>query len=213
MSKWIATAVFTALVLITGFASAAAVSAHDSATGNVSPNSGRKVPPTRTSTPTRVPTLVPTLPPTSTPAYSPSPSPTPEPTIYVDAPLREQDTIRLINQRRAAMGLGTLRTNSTLTTAARRLSYDIGPLGLCQHNGTDGSWPSTRVIAAGYAGNYYGEVLGCGFPTSQTIVDAWWNSPQHYSILTYAGANDIGCGWWVDSTGSGWATCDVGVGP
>ena len=122
----------------------------------------------------------------------------------------EQQTIDLINQRRAGMGLGALAPNPALTIAGRWHSEDIGPADLCQHNGTDGSSPWDRIAQAGYTGTPKGEVVGCGFTTAQSVVDGWWNSPSHYAILTDPTANDIGCGWWFSSTGEGWQTCDTG---
>jgi uncharacterized protein YkwD len=123
---------------------------------------------------------------------------------------QEQATVSLINQRRAALGLGALRVNQSLTNASRRHSNDIGPHGLCQHNGTDGSSPWDRIAQAGYTGSAMGEVVGCGYFTPQSVVDGWWGSPGHYAILTDPNANDIGCGWWISTTGAGWQTCDTG---
>jgi uncharacterized protein YkwD len=123
----------------------------------------------------------------------------------------EQQTVDLINARRAAMGLGALRVDLALTSAARRHSNDIGPTGLCQHNGTDGSSPWDRIAQAGYGGSAMGEVVGCGFTTAQGVVDGWWGSPGHYAILTDPGANDLGCAWYVNPTnGAGTQTCDTG---
>jgi len=160
---------------------------------------------------TPVPTKTPRNAHTPTPVYSPTPLATATPDNQ--GPLREVETINLINQRRTAMGLQVLRTNASLTTASRRLSFDIGPLGLCQHNGTDGSTPWSRMTDAGYTGSAIGEVVGCGYPSSQEVVNDWWNSPAHYGILTNATANDIGCGWWINPYGYGWATCDLGQSP
>ena len=123
----------------------------------------------------------------------------------------EQQTFDLINQRRVAMGLQAFRLDWNLTAAARRHSNDIGPAGLCQHNGTDGSSPWDRIAQSGYTGFGNGEVVGCGYNSAQGVVDAWWNSPGHYAILTNADANDIGCGWWLDPDGYGWQTCDTGI--
>jgi uncharacterized protein YkwD len=122
----------------------------------------------------------------------------------------EQQTIDLINQRRAAMSLGSLTADPSLTLASRQHSVDIGPAGLCQHDGTDGTSPWDRIAREGYTGAAMGEVVGCGFSTPQGVVDGWWGSPGHLAILTDAGANSIGCGWWVSSTGAGWQTCDTG---
>jgi uncharacterized protein YkwD len=122
----------------------------------------------------------------------------------------EQQTVDLINARRAAMGLGAMRLNLSLTSAARRHSNDIGPAGLCQHNGTDGTSPWDRIAQAGYSGGAMGEVVGCGYTTALGVVDGWWGSPGHYAILTDRSANEIGCGWWVSTTGAGWQTCNTG---
>lgn len=108
---------------------------------------------------TPVPTKTPRNAHTPTPVYSPTPLATATPDNQ--GPMREVETINLINQRRTAMGLQALRTNSALTTSSRRLSFDIGPAGLCQHNGTDGSTPWSRMTDAGYTGSAIGEVVGC----------------------------------------------------
>jgi len=122
----------------------------------------------------------------------------------------ERQTVDLINQRRASMGLGQLQVNMSLTRAARRHSSDIGPVRLCQHEGTDGSSPWDRIAQAGYAGIAMGEVVGCNFATAQGVVDGWWNSPGHYGILVDPTAVNIGCGWWIGPDGYGWQTCNTG---
>jgi uncharacterized protein YkwD len=128
------------------------------------------------------------------------------------APLtpREVETIDLINTRRALMGLNRLNISFELSAAGRRHSYDIGPAGLCQHDGTDGSSPWQRAADAGYTGFAMGEVVGCGYPTSAEVVQGWWDSPGHFGVLTGATAVDIGCGWWLNDSGYGWQTCMTG---
>jgi len=133
---------------------------------------------------------------------------------YADTSLltpQEQQTIDLINQRRAGLGLVTLQENAALSRAARRHSYDIGPLGLCQHTGTDGSSPWDRAAEAGYTGFAMGEVVGCNYQTPQEVVDAWWASPAHHDVLVDPNARDLGCGWWLNSSGYGWQTCMTGT--
>lgn len=117
----------------------------------------------------------------------------------------------IINSRRAALGLRRLTPNAALGAATRRHSSDIGPRGLCQHNGTDGSSPWDRAAQAGYTGFAMGEVVGCNYPTPQGVVDAWWNSPAHKAILVDPNARDIGCGWWLKPDGYGWQTCLTGT--
>jgi len=124
---------------------------------------------------------------------------------------QEQQTIDFVNQRRAALGLVTLHADPALSRASRRHSYDIGPLGLCQHEGTDGSSPWDRAAQAGYTGFAMGEVVGCGYPTPLSVVDGWLGRKAHYAILTDANARDIGCGWWINASGYGWQTCMTGT--
>jgi uncharacterized protein YkwD len=124
---------------------------------------------------------------------------------------QEQQTIDNINQRRVALGLVALRADPALSRAARRHSYDIGPLGLCQHDGTDGTSPWDRASQAGYTGFAMGEVVGCGYATAVSVVDGWWASPAHHAILVDANARDIGCGWWINTSGYGWQTCMTGT--
>ena len=122
----------------------------------------------------------------------------------------EQETVDLINSRRAVLGLPTLRVDIPLVMAARRHSNDIGPRGLCQHTGTDGSSPWDRIAQAGYAGQGRGEVVGCNYDTPAAVVQSWWNSPGHYAVLTGNDIEDIGCGWWYTGQGTGWQTCVTG---
>jgi uncharacterized protein YkwD len=123
---------------------------------------------------------------------------------------QEQETINIINQRRGTLGLVSLRTDMSLSLAGRRHSSDIGPLGLCQHEGTDGSSPWDRAAQAGYGGFAMGEVVACNYPTPLAAVDGWWASPGHRDILVDPNARDIGCGWWINSQGYGWQTCMTG---
>jgi uncharacterized protein YkwD len=128
------------------------------------------------------------------------------------APLtpREVETIDLINTRRAQMGLARLSVSLELSAAGRRHSNDIGPAGLCQHEGTDGSSPWDRAAQAGYTGFAMGEVVGCGYPSSAEVVQGWWDSPGHFGVLTGGDAQQIGCGWWLNEYGYGWQTCMTG---
>jgi uncharacterized protein YkwD len=123
----------------------------------------------------------------------------------------EQSTVNQINARRAALGLGMLRVDMALVQAARRQVNDIGPRHECRHNGSDGTDPWTRIADAGYTGEPRGEVVGCGYPTADGVVEGWWQSPGHHDILISPEANEIGCGWWVDKPGApAWQACETG---
>lgn len=215
MKRSILVALFATLVLIGLLSHSIAVAAGSNGSGPGKGGKGARP----TATPTSLPvaastsTAVRTVTPPATATSIPPATATATATATASASQREQETVDLINQRRVAMGLAALRLDPALTTAAREQSYDMGPLHLCQHTGTNGSTPSDRVYGAGYPGNFQGEVIGCGYLTSPSVVDAWWASSPHYSILTQTTANDIGCGWWVDPNGYGWVTCDLGWAP
>ncbi len=143
----------------------------------------------------------PPIPPTSRPLSTVRPLPTattapvqnPPPSTGNDS--LEEQTIALINQRRQEAGLGSLTKNAYLTAAARKHSADMTSKGFCSHTGSDGSDPNKRARDAGYPGNPYGETIGCGHQTAQSIVNGWWESPGHKEILTNGGIRSIGVGW------------------
>lgn len=176
--------------------------------------------PTSAPNPTLNPTAIPTQPPHSSPTPNPSAPataqptvpPTAQPTVPPTSPptnppgntlsTSEQETVRIINQRRRDGGIGQLDVNFQLVGAARRHAQDIHQHGLCQHEGTDGSSPWSRVRDAGYTGQPLGEVAGCGYTTPSAVVDGWWSSPPHKAILTDPNATEIGIGWYPNTGGS-----------
>ena len=174
-----------------------------------------------TTEPSPSPTLTPTLIPTSTPTPTPTPSPKripkKKPTPIISFPVassssKNVETIRYINQRRLAEnpGVPVLILNAQLEAAAQRHSDDIGPRGDCKHDGNDGSTPWSRAGDAGYNGFASGEVVSCNMNTVQAAVDGWWDSSAHREVLMDIKNTEIGCAWWTNSEGFGWATCITG---
>lgn len=158
--------------------------------------------PTSYSYPTSPPGGQPTQPPPtqSAPTQPPPPTatnvPPTTPPSNPDLSAQEQETVNLINQKRSSMGLSTLRVVSQLASSARLHSQDISNRNCCCHYGANGSTAADRARSAGYSGTVVGETLGCGPNTPASIVEGWWNSPGHKAVLTYAGARDIGVGWY-----------------
>jgi len=110
----------------------------------------------------------------------------------------EQQTITLINQKRAAEGKSKLAVNGALTQAARILSADNASrsgIGQCSHFGSDGADFIKRAKQAGYSGTPYGETIGCAHNSAESIVNGWWSSPPHHAILTNSQVKYIGVGW------------------
>jgi uncharacterized protein YkwD len=103
---------------------------------------------------------LPTVAPTSTLVPAPTHTPTPEPSTPVPtmAPVTvsptiadwPRETVAIINQVRAAHGLGPFAYSETLARAAQAHADDCANRGWCSHVGSDGSDVKTRIVRAGY---------------------------------------------------------------
>jgi uncharacterized protein YkwD len=92
----------------------------------------------------------------------------------------------LVNQQRAASGLGALSHDRHLARAARRYSASMVRQQFFAHVSPSGSTLSERARAAGWSGRTLGETLGWGSGTLATpsaIVNGWMNSPPHRAII------------------------------
>lgn len=123
----------------------------------------------------------PTIPdPVSSPSPSPSPSLSPEPPVeYVldDAILYEM--FKGINEYRASEQRSPLKVNELLVNAAMKHSEWQAANNKMSHTGEGGSRPADRIKAAGYSWVAAGENVAMGFPTAESVVKGWWNSPGH----------------------------------
>ncbi len=109
--------------------------------------------------------------------------------------------ICLLNRRRAAHGMGALRSNAALQMAARRHTADMVHNGFFSHVGSDGSKPVTRIRRTGYLTGYstwgVGENIAWGtgsYGTPASIVTAWMHSPGHRANVLNARYRQIGVG-------------------
>jgi uncharacterized protein YkwD len=90
--------------------------------------------------------------------------------------------LSLINQHRAAMGLGQLVASPTLTASAVWKARHMAAYGYMAHD--DPAPPvartaGARISACGYPSAGWGENIAQGFATAQSVVTAWLNSPGH----------------------------------
>jgi uncharacterized protein YkwD len=174
---------------------------------------------TRTITPTLMftPTHTYTASPTNTQQSSPPPPPTATDTPAPTAPPScdpsgngsfESALIELINQERQSHGLGTLSSQSQLTTAARNHSADMACNSFFSHTGSDGSLPWDRVTALGYSYSAIAENIFAGSSSAQTAFDAWMNSPGHRDNMLNPDYTEIGVGYryWATSPYSAYTT-------
>jgi uncharacterized protein YkwD len=134
------------------------------------------------------------------------------PTVKVTAPAScnysssssyQTELANLINSARAEAGLSPLTVNAALTAAAQGHSVDMACHGLISHSGSDGSSPSQRVAAAGYAASRSSEIIyGSGYP--QTAFDWWMSDQVHRDEILNPYVTDMGVGYaWVQGTSAG----------
>ena len=101
-----------------------------------------------------------------------------------------------INTVRAQHGLVPMALNGQLNISATAHSqYLASHVWTDPHVEANGSTPKSRMIAAGYIGEYYSEnVYGGGMATAQIAFDWWLGSPIHYAGIVSPTHTEIGIG-------------------
>jgi uncharacterized protein YkwD len=124
--------------------------------------------------------------------------PTPEMTGAALLPFVNTTTC-LVNEVRAANGLGALKLDGRLTVAAYWHGFDMTTNHFFSHAGSDGRHAAARSITQGYGKDaeswVIGETLGWGegvMATPRAIVDAWMASPEHRPVLMNPVFRDVG---------------------
>lgn len=115
----------------------------------------------------------------------------------------------LINAERQKNGLPALTVNSLLTNAAQAHSIDMACSSLLSHTGSDGSYVSTRIVAAGYSPSYSEEIIyASGSP--QTAFNWWMNDKLHRDAILSTKSSEMGIGYAYleSSTYGGYFTVD-----
>lgn len=131
------------------------------------------------------------------PTYPPTATPIPDTPATLSQ--KEQDTLKEINTRRAAVGAPAVRAISTLSGATRShadwMNAGSG-LSRCGHMGEGGSSPFDRARKAGYrSASGVGEIVACGHPTAKGAVDGWMSSPGHKAIMLDPQYQVVGIAW------------------
>jgi uncharacterized protein YkwD len=179
-----------------------------------------------TATPSPTPTPVPSPAPTATPTPRPAPAPAPPPPPPEPVPTPSRAPRRpvyadlaaaaavysLTNELRADNGLPALARQSALDTAADGYAATLASYNWWAHQGPDGSTLVSRANAAGYAGwVYLAENLYRGFygDAAESIVQAWAESPGHYSNMVGQQITEIGVACYV-SGDTRWCVQDFG---
>ena len=134
-----------------------------------------------------------------------------------------QATLCLLNQQRAANGVGALVENATLSSASAGYSQRMVAQGFFNHESPDGGTLVDRLTGAGYLGDddpwVVGENLGWGqgtLATARSMVSAWMDSPGHRANMLSDDYTEIGLGLALgtptDQTWGATYTTDFGAG-
>lgn len=115
------------------------------------------------------------------------------PPIVVAVPSGWGTTLAMqINLKRLDANLPQLALDDQLICAASLQAAFLAQVtGICDHRGLYNSDLNERLSLCG-GGNASGEVLGCGYLTFVTVVDAWLNSPGHRKLIMDPLAKRIG---------------------
>lgn len=118
-----------------------------------------------------------------------------------------------INNYRAQNGLPALTLSGTISNAAEGHSYDMAVRNYFSHTSQDGRSYVDRIRAAGYGYNtWLGENIAAGYTTSDSVFNAWRNSPGHNANMLKAEYRAIGIGRYYQAGSTyGWYwTTDFG---
>ena len=114
----------------------------------------------------------------------------------------EQQVVKYVNQERAKAGLGRLKVNAKLVSAARAHAADMGENKYFEHDSLDGTQWGERIEAHGYKRDGYrvwkaGENIAWGaglYSAPLLIVDQWMHSAPHRAVILNKDFKEIGIG-------------------
>lgn len=102
------------------------------------------------------------------------------------------DVVVETNTRRNSQGLAPLTVNSTLAKAAAAKANHMFQNNYWAHIAPDGTTPWVFISQAGYQYAVAGENLARDFGDTQSMVEAWMNSPTHKENIVNPKYTEIG---------------------
>jgi uncharacterized protein YkwD len=103
--------------------------------------------------------------------------------------------------------VATLQWNPSLEDAALSHADDMNTNKYFDHISLTGTSPIDRAHAAGYEGEYVGEVIATRFSITRDVIEAWRNSQSHCRALMDSLYNEVGGArkgdYWVVDLGKG----------
>ena len=120
----------------------------------------------------------------------------------------EHEVVDLVNEIRAAEGLGKLEENWELSRVARFKSRDMREKRYFSHTSPTYGSPFEMMRAFGLAYRTAGENIAMGYPTPEAVVDGWMNSEGHRANILNPSFTVIGVGY--VSQGNYWTQMFIG---
>lgn len=108
------------------------------------------------------------------------------------SPFTKEEVVAQTNDARKNLGLGELRENSVLDTAAYQKLQDMISGQYFAHYSPDGVSPWHWIESGKYNYNYAGENLAIGFVSAKSVTQAWLNSPSHRANLLNSKYTEMG---------------------
>lgn len=102
------------------------------------------------------------------------------------------DLLKYTNERREALGVGSLTLNPKLTQAAQKKAAHMFSKNYWAHKAPDGTEPWSFILGENYDYLYAGENLAKNFNDSSDVVEAWYKSPSHRDNLVSDKYTDVG---------------------
>ena len=102
------------------------------------------------------------------------------------------DLLTDTNQQRALAGVGPLKLNTKLDSAAQAKATDMFANQYWAHTSPSGKDPWSFILAAGYNYLFAGENLARDFADSKSVVSAWMASASHRENLLNPRYQDVG---------------------
>jgi uncharacterized protein YkwD len=107
----------------------------------------------------------------------------------------EEELRLLIDAERVSRGLAPLAFDALLAQVAEAHSQDMINRDFFDHINPDGLDPGERLANAGYGAGNWGETIGAGYTTPESMLNGWLNSSGHRNILLSPSFTQIGLGY------------------
>lgn len=103
--------------------------------------------------------------------------------------------LKLINDRRAAIGLQEVALDPVLTSMAESYATEMIEKGFFAHeNPTNDEGPAERAYRVGYVFIEIGENLAAGQETAEQAINEWMASPEHRDVILGMQWREVGIG-------------------